>query len=137
MKQTSALVTNWKYQLLNHVYDKCIEVIGLLSDSIIDTHFPYDINKRSSKLDYIWVSNNLAPLFINFEVAAPLFLNLTTMQLYFLCRHRIFFARNNMQNSNNSVFTKLNISTMIWLTITGLNSLIKLISSVMWQWDDI
>src|SRR6266498_1931297 len=71
LRQTNALVTNWKYQLLNHVYDKCVEVTELLSDKILDTHFPYDIYKRSSKLDYIWVSNNLAPLIIDYEIAPP------------------------------------------------------------------
>ncbi len=71
LRQTNALVTNWKYQLLNHVYDKCVEVTELLSDKILDTHFPYDIHKRSSKLDYIWISNNLAPLIIDYEIAPP------------------------------------------------------------------
>src|SRR6266487_6564409 len=71
IKRSNAIVTNWKYQLLNHVTDNCVEVTELLSNKIINTHFPYDTNKRSSKLDYIWVSHNLTPFIINSEVDFP------------------------------------------------------------------
>jgi len=69
--QSSAIVTNWKYQMLNYVKSKCIEVTEILSNNIIHTHFPYDTSKRSSKLDYIWVSNNLATYLVNFNIEFP------------------------------------------------------------------
>src|SRR6266487_1563008 len=71
IKRSNAIVTNWKYQLLNHVTDNCVEVTELLSNKIINTHFPYDTHKRNSKLDYIWVSHNLTPFIINSEVDFP------------------------------------------------------------------
>ena len=71
IKRSNAIVTNWKYQLLNNVTENCVEVTELLSNKIITTHFPYDTNKRNSKLDYIWVSHNLTPFIINSEVDFP------------------------------------------------------------------
>ena len=40
--QSSAIMTNWKYQILNYVKSKCIEVTEILSNNTVHTHFPYE-----------------------------------------------------------------------------------------------